>query len=108
MREYEWPGNVRELQNEIQRMLVECGDDRLGADLLSPRILCARPGGGEDIAVHAITELDGPLKSRIESIEASILKESLIRHRWNKSQAARELGPGFRADLCGRGWRRVL
>ncbi len=102
MREYEWPGNVRELQNEIQRMLVECGDDLLGADLLSPRILCAGPGGGEDIAVHAITELDGPLKSRIESIEASILKESLIRHRWNKSQAARELGlsrVGLRSKL---------
>ncbi len=102
MREYEWPGNVRELQNEIQRMLVECADDRLGADLLSPRILCAGPGGGEDIAVHAITELDGPLKSRIESIEASILKESLIRHRWNKSQAARELGlsrVGLRSKL---------
>ncbi len=102
MREYDWPGNVRELQNEIQRMLVECGDDRLGADLLSPRILCAGPGGGEDIAVHAITELDGPLKSRIESIEASILKESLIRHRWNKSQAARELGlsrVGLRSKL---------
>ena len=52
--------------------------------------------------MHAITELDGPLKSRIESIEASILKESLIRHRWNKSQAARELGlsrVGLRSKL---------
>ena len=101
MCQYEWPGNVRELQNEIQRMLVECAEDRLGADLLSPRILCAGPGGN-DIAVHAVTELDGPLKSRIESIEASILKESLIRHRWNKSQAARELGlsrVGLRSKL---------
>ena len=101
MRQYEWPGNVRELQNEIQRMLVECAEDCLGADLLSPRILCAGPGG-DDIAVQAIEGLDGPLKSRIESIEASILKESLIRHRWNKSQAARELGlsrVGLRSKL---------
>ena len=101
MRQYDWPGNVRELQNEIQRMLVECDEDRLGADLLSPKILCAGPGG-DAVAVHAITGLDGPLKSRIECIEASILKESLIRHRWNKSQAARELGlsrVGLRSKL---------
>ena len=101
MRLYEWPGNVRELQNEIQRMLVESSEDCLGADLLSPKILCAGPGGDE-IAVQAIEGLDGPLKSRIECIEASILKESLIRHRWNKSQAARELGlsrVGLRSKL---------
>lgn len=101
MQQHTWPGNVRELQNEIQRMLVECRGSTLGADLLSPRVLCASPNG-DGVAVEAVTRLDGTLKSRIEMIEASILKESLIRHRWNKSRAARELGlsrVGLRSKL---------
>ena len=101
MQQYQWPGNVRELQNEIQRMLVESRGDSLGADLLSPRVLCATPDT-DDVALEAVTRLDGSLKSRIEMIEASILKESLIRHRWNKSRAARELGlsrVGLRSKL---------
>jgi len=109
MQQYQWPGNVRELQNEIQRMLVECTGRELGGDLLSPRVLCAAPSG-DDTAVLAVTELDGTLKSRIESIEASILKESLIRHRWNKSQAARELGlsrVGLRSKLERYGLERI-
>ncbi len=101
MQQYQWPGNVRELQNEIQRMLVECRGNMLGADLLSHRVLCAAPAT-DSVVVEAVTQLDGSLKSRIEMIEASILKESLIRHRWNKSRAARELGisrVGLRSKL---------
>ncbi len=101
MLEYHWPGNVRELQNEIQRMLVEATENELGAELLSPRVLLNKRDG-DDTALDAVTRLDGPLKARIEAIEASILRESLIRHRWNKSRAARELGlsrVGLRSKL---------
>lgn len=92
MRQYQWPGNVRELQNEIQRILVMAADgSELGADLLSPRILVAAPAEEEgDISVA--TSFDGTLKERIEVLEARILRETLIRHRWNKSRAAKELG----------------
>ena len=91
MQRYQWPGNVRELQNEIQHMLVMSGDKLLGADLLSPRVLHAAP---EDEAADTamVAELDGTLKDRIESLEARIVREVLIRHRWNKSRAAKELG----------------
>lgn len=44
----------------------------------------------------------GPLKDRIERMEASILTETLVRCRWNKSRAAEELGlsrVGLRAKL---------
>lgn len=44
----------------------------------------------------------GPLKTRIERIEAGILLETLVRCRWNKSRAADELGlsrMGLRAKL---------
>ena len=105
MMAYHWPGNVRELQNEIQQLLVmgpEGGE--IGADLLSQRILRAVPGDVLDDTDDAelIGTLDGTLRERIESLEARILRETLIRHRWNKSRAAKELGlsrVGLRSKL---------
>ncbi len=88
---YHWPGNVRELQNEIKRMLVLGQDDYLGSDLVSPHILRAAPEeSAADMAL--LTGIDGSLKERVEALEARILKETLIRHRWNKTQTAQELG----------------
>ena len=101
MQAYHWPGNVRELQNEIQHMLVMSEQDELGAELLSPRILRAAPKEDE-AELEVLAGLNGSLKERIESLEARILKETLIRHRWNKSRAAKELGlsrVGLRSKL---------
>lgn len=100
---YDWPGNVRELHNEITRMLVLAQSDELGADLLSPHILRGR----SETAIPATAEaaalaVAGPLKERIERLEADILLETLVRCRWNKSRAADELGlsrVGLRAKL---------
>ncbi len=99
---YHWPGNVRELQNEIQHMLVMGADGgELGAELLSRRVLRAAPEDEAD-DIEMLVGLDGPLKERLESLEARIIKETLIRHRWNKTHAAKELGlsrVGLRAKL---------
>ncbi|MBL8572228.1 MAG: sigma-54-dependent Fis family transcriptional regulator [Hyphomicrobiaceae bacterium] len=98
-REYAWPGNVRELENEIVRMLIHADRDELGADLMSPTILRRLTG---DVGGHFPGDDKGTLKERVELIEARILREALIRHRWNKSRAAEELGlsrVGLRAKL---------
>lgn len=99
---YHWPGNVRELQNEIQQALVMSPDGReVGADILSPRILRAAPSADEE-DIDLIGSLDGTLRERVESVEARIIRETLIRHRWNKSRAAKELGlsrVGLRSKL---------
>jgi len=92
---YHWPGNVRELQNEIRHMLIMGNEDELGAELLSTRILHATPHteGQEGIeSLAPLTDLEGTLKDRVEALEARILRETLIRLRWNKSRAAKELG----------------
>ncbi|HYD68717.1 sigma-54 dependent transcriptional regulator [Azospirillum sp.] len=112
---HDWPGNVRELQNEVTRMLILAPGERLGAELLSPHVLRgaaaakaapAAPAGAAGAAASAIDvealALGGPLKARIERLEASILLETLVRCRWNKSRAADELGlsrMGLRAKL---------
>ncbi|RLW69684.1 MAG: sigma-54-dependent Fis family transcriptional regulator [gamma proteobacterium symbiont of Stewartia floridana] len=101
MQAYHWPGNVRELQNEIRHMLVMGEGKLLGADLLSPRVLRATPEADEG-DIELVDGLNGTLKERVESLEARILKECLIRNRWNKSQAAKELGlsrVGLRSKL---------
>ena len=106
---YHWPGNVRELQNEIHRMLVLGDGGYLGAELLSPRVLRAA-APEEEYELDLLVGTDGPLKERIEALEARILKETLIRHRWNKSRAAQELGlsrVGLRSKLERYGLERV-
>lgn len=91
MKAYHWPGNIRELQNEIRHMLVMSEGPRLGAELLTNRVLFAAPEE-EAVEMAILSQQNGSLKERIEILEARILKETLIRHRWNKSRAARELG----------------
>ena len=34
----------------------------------------------------------GRLQDRLDAIETALLKEALVRHRWNKTHAAQELG----------------
>ena len=101
MRRYCWPGNVRELQNEVRRMLVLADDEWLSADLLSPRVLRAAPVD-ETEETEILAGLEGTLKERVETLEKRILRETLIRHRWNKSRASKELGlsrVGLRSKL---------
>nr|HQU88507.1 helix-turn-helix domain-containing protein [Denitromonas sp.] len=88
---YRWPGNVRELRNEVLRMAALSDDARLRASDLSPRVLRAAEADDE-VELNLLAGMDGDLKTRLETLEARIVKESLIRHRWNKTRAAKELG----------------
>ncbi|AMY68744.1 sigma-54-dependent transcriptional regulator [Frigidibacter mobilis] len=100
---YDWPGNLRELFNEVTRMLVFAQSPVLGAELISRPILQALPSeSGADRVAQSVLVADGTLKDRVELIEMRILRETLTRHRWNKSRAAVELGlsrVGLRAKL---------
>ena len=46
----------------------------------------------DEAELNLLAGMDGDLKARLETLEARIVKESLIRHRWNKTRAAKELG----------------
>ncbi len=101
LKAYRWPGNVRELRNEILRMVALAEGPELSAGHLSPRVLRAAEDHQEP-ELALLAGLDGDLKARLEALEAKIVKESLIRHRWNKTRAAQELGlsrVGLRSKL---------
>src|SRR5574343_1920662 len=109
---YRWPGNVRELQNEILRLVALTESPRIGAELLSPRILRTPIGDAappDIVWPEGQAPLSGNLKERMDHLEMQVLKEAMIRHRWNKSRAARELGlsrVGLRAKLVRYGLER--
>jgi two-component system response regulator HupR/HoxA len=100
---YDWPGNLRELENEVTRMLIFAQDQTLGAELISRHILQAAPSSeGADRVLEPILTREGTLKDRVELVEMRILRETLTRHKWNKSRAAAELGlsrVGLRAKI---------
>ncbi|MBS0357346.1 MAG: sigma-54-dependent Fis family transcriptional regulator [Proteobacteria bacterium] len=106
MAAYRWPGNVRELQNAILRMLALSAEPRLGAHLLAPRVLQAGADGRDESPYDGDLEavgFSGTLQERVDALEARVLKETLIRLRWNKTRAANELGlsrVGLRAKLA--------
>ena len=98
---YPWPGNVRELRNEIARAVALADGARVPARAFSARVLRGRAGQDPSAAPAALPAA-GTLADRLDAVEAMLLRETMLRHRWNKTHAARELGlsrVGLRAKL---------
>jgi two-component system, NtrC family, response regulator HupR/HoxA len=84
---YPWPGNVRELENEIERLIVLSGDERIIDDnLLSTRIRQYAPSA--DAAAAPTTR---SLPEAVRSLERRMIREALERNGWNKTRASAEL-----------------
>lgn len=92
MSHYSFPGNVRELENEIRRMVAMSDDGGyLTVKHLSKEIAAAKaaPRNGGRLSLDLAGDT---LKEKVEALEEELVKTALNRHRWNQSEAARELG----------------
>jgi two-component system, NtrC family, response regulator HupR/HoxA len=99
---YPWPGNIRELRNEVARALALGDGPQVQATSFSPKLLKGQTGAAIAGAPSLGLPATGTLQERLDAIEAMLLREVMLRHRWNKTHAAQELGlsrVGLRAKL---------
>jgi serine/threonine-protein kinase PknK len=80
---YPWPGNVRQLENEIRRALV-LAEDRIDVAELSSDIARGGPAAARGSGLD--------LRSRVDALEADLVREALAKTGGNQTRAAEVLG----------------
>ncbi len=100
LKAHRWPGNVRELQNEMERIWVLCGDERvIGPEHLSRTLSAVAPR--ESILPEPPSEqpgeaqgesVDEPLQTALERVERQIIERALNKVNGNRTRAAQALG----------------
>ena len=73
-------------------LLMQDDGARLPPEVFSPRVLQGHGTGSAAAQLAALVPSSGTLAQRLEVIEAMLLRETLLRQRWNKTRAAQELG----------------
>jgi PAS domain S-box-containing protein len=81
---HQWPGNIRELENCIEYAFARSRNDVIHASKLPPSI---REGS---VSRRQAIEC----KVSIDSDEYHLVKNTLIKHQWNRTLAAKELEIG--------------
>jgi two-component system response regulator AtoC len=91
---YYWPGNVRELENVIERAMILCKGDVIGADDLTNSVTEKS---------SAITNMDGSinlsLKTAKRHMEEDLILKALKETEGNRTHAAKLLGISHRSLL---------
>jgi two-component system NtrC family response regulator len=85
LQKYDWPGNIRELENVIERVSVLATGNTIGASELPSEV---RTSKSRIAAIGLKLPEEG---ISLEEIEKEILVQSLEKHHWNQTRAARYL-----------------
>lgn len=92
--DYAWPGNVRELENSIERAMVLCEQDSIGASDLPERIRESLDPVQAQLATGEIS-----IKKTVAAIEQILIRRALARTKGNRTRAAQLLEISHRALL---------
>ena len=87
---YDWPGNVRELEHVIEKAVVSTISKDRNKILLSD--IEYLHNGKNMVLVENIQESQPPSLGRLADVEKSVIIETLIKHKHNKTKTASELG----------------
>jgi len=93
LRRYGWPGNVRELRNALERALVLCRGDEIGAADLPEEVRnnAAAVGAPRNAAGDSLLS-EADFREAKRKFEIAYLKRKLEEHHWNVSATAAEIG----------------
>lgn len=91
LQNHRFSGNVRELVNILQRAVTMCEGDEIGVEDLNI------DQGMLDDSVGVSPPEDRSLDDYMEDIERRILEKALVEAKYNKTEAARQLGISFRS-----------
>jgi DNA-binding NtrC family response regulator len=81
---YPWPGNVRELENAIEHAFIRCRGEALLPQCLPSHL---------DVGVIEAAPGREPTPDRSPGAdEVERIRQALTAHRWNRAEAARQLG----------------
>jgi two-component system nitrogen regulation response regulator NtrX len=90
---YDWPGNVRELKNALERSLVLCHGEEIGAADLPEEVVSgqAAPESGHSSSADGhLSEKD--FREAKRKFEVAYLLKQLGDHHWNVSRTAATIG----------------
>jgi two-component system response regulator HydG len=84
LQQYDWPGNLRELKNVVKRMVLLSPTDTAEVSALPDEMILA--------IRHTVPKTSGSdLKAINEANEKALIMETLVKVKYNKSQAAKLL-----------------
>ncbi|WP_376696736.1 sigma-54-dependent transcriptional regulator [Wenzhouxiangella sp. EGI_FJ10305] len=92
LQNHKFSGNVRELVNILQRAVTLCEGDEITVEDLN-----IEQSALEDSEVDVTPPQDRSLDDYMEDIEKRILEKALVDAKYNKTEAARQLGISFRS-----------
>lgn len=91
LKSYNWPGNIRELKNVIRRAVLLTPGDTVTSAVLPPEITSPATVSATSDTI-SISNLNNPdLKAIQEKTEKALIEETLVKVRYNKTQAAKVL-----------------
>lgn len=95
-KEYPWPGNLREMLNVIRRATLLTDDGKMSVSALPPEIVYSQKFNSWESdsqkSESKTTKLPLNLKDAAAEAEAEVLKKVLEEVKYNRTQAAKQLG----------------